>query len=217
MGAWSHLYGSAWYLSKVEAYGQPSESEMARAKKAVLDNAGEQAAVPANVEGKPKSKPRKLKIAASETVAPVVETSVPIVVPVVASKPKAKRKPKEAVVAAVVPSTDTPVVPEEKPKPKGKRKLKLAASEVLPSEPAPVVVKPIALESVKPVETIPDEDILMVRVRPFEHNGTTYWLQSSKDKLYTVPKKDELPKYVGRYNRVSETIDHDFPDSDEEH
>lgn len=210
--AWSHLYGSAWYLSKVEAYGQPSESEMARAKKAILENAGEQAPVstpapaPA-VEEKPKSKskPRKLKIAASETVAPVVETSV-----VVPPKPKAKRKPKEAV---VVPAAAV----EEKPKSKGKRKLKLAASEVLPSEPAPVVVQPQAVETLKPVETIADEDILMVRVRPFEHNGTTYWLQSAKDKLYTVPKKDELPKYIGRYNRVSETIDHDFPDSDEEH
>jgi hypothetical protein len=220
--AWSHLFGSAWYLSKVEAYGQPSESEMARAKKAIADNLGEQTSTEVKDKANSKPKPRKLKVAASETIPPV-EATPAVEAPL--AKPKAKRKPKAketvpdaGTVSAPAPATvptSAPAVVEVPVKAKSKRKLKIAASEVLP--PDPVVVEPVALESSKPVQLLAEEDILMVRVRPFEHNGTTYWLQSSKDKLYTVPKKDELPKYVGRYNRVSETIDHDFPDSDEEH
>jgi len=223
--AWSHVFGSAWYLSKVEAYGQPSESEMVRAKKAIADNlaggaAEKTASIPAPLAApvatpvadatpvKPKGRPRKLKIAASESVPlPVAEPVVQALATAPAAKPKAKRKPKTPVEGT---SAEAPAA-----KPKAKRKLKIAASETLPVE-VTAPVDPVAIESAEPVQTIAEEDILVVRVRPFEHNGTTYWLHGAKDKLYTVPKKDELPKYVGRYNRSSETIDHDFPDSDEE-
>lgn len=34
---WSHIYEGLWYLSKVAVYGQPSELEMAKAKKAQME------------------------------------------------------------------------------------------------------------------------------------------------------------------------------------
>ena len=74
-----------------------------------------------------------------------------------------------------------------------------------------------AVESKEPVLKITEDDILVISVKRFEHNGRSYFLQSSKDKLFSVGKDGQPLAYVGRYNRQTETIDPDFPDSDEEH
>lgn len=178
--AWSHVFGSAWYLSKVGKYGTPSEEEMGRAKKAVEDNAKEGVASPA--AEKKQTKPRKFKLAASAA------ATIPESVPPVPAPPPAP----------------VPVAPKQKRKPK----------TVVVPPPAAVEVK--AIESKEPVLRISDDDILIINVRKFEHSGRSYFLASGKDKLYSVGKDGQPFEYVGRYNRQTETIDAEFPDSDQE-
>ena len=188
--AWSHIFGSAWYLSKVGKYGTPSEEEMARAKKAVEDNslAVAEAKAKEGVAAAPEKKepkPRKFKVAASAAVVvPVVEApAVPVVQAPAPVAPKQKRKAKTVVVA-----------------------------------PPPVsLVEVKAIESKEPILKISDDDLLIITIRKFEHNGRSYFLASGKDKLYSIGKDGQPLNYVGRYNRQSDTIDADFPDSDEEY
>lgn len=208
---WSHLFGSAWYLSKVELYGQPSDEEMVRVKKAIQENLGidtkESTEKPSAVPIVPtvpivpivtvpvkKKAPRKLKLAATEQVPPpepppIVEAPVTTKTTKM-TKPKAPRKPR---VKKVIPDT---IVPEVSAVP-------LAAD-----------VK--AVEVFQPVEIISEDDILVIRLKPMDLNGTSYLVQSSKDKVYTVPKEGHLPTYVGRWNREDQVLDRDFPDSDHE-
>lgn len=189
--AWSHLFGSAWYLSKVGKYGTPSEEEMVRAKKAVEDNASLPEGSTATTPTPPKAvtKPRKFKVAASASAVvappsdPIVPAHVPLPVPVpVVQAPKAKRKAK------------TILIP--------------------PSAQSILDVK--AVESKEPILKISDDDVLIITVRKIEHNGRSYFLAGSKNKLYSVGKDGQPHEYIGRLNRQLDTIDADFPDSDQE-
>lgn len=54
-------------------------------------------------------------------------------------------------------------------------------------------------------------DIVKIEVRPIKINGTQYYYDNNKDKLYTT----ELT-YVGRYDRKKEVICTEYPDSDAE-
>ena len=78
-------------------------------------------------------------------------------------------------------------------------------------------VKPKAIESSEPALLINDEDVITINVRKFEHNGKSYFLNSAKDKLYTIGTDGQPFHYHGRYNRDSETIDTEFADSDAEY
>lgn len=68
--------------------------------------------------------------------------------------------------------------------------------------PAPPVAR---LKSAEPVE--PDE-VIEIAIRSFEHAGTSYYIASSSNKVYT-----KQLKYMGRWNAKSESID-PYPDSD---
>lgn len=89
-----HIYGSAWYESKVKEYGQPSETDMARAKQAqeIARKGLEQKATPApaqTVVEEPKKRGRKKKV--------VADQPQPAPAPAPAPGAKAtKRRPKEA-------------------------------------------------------------------------------------------------------------------------
>jgi hypothetical protein len=103
-----------------------------------------------------------------------------------------------APVAAPVAAT-TPV--------KAKRQPKKVA--VQPQE----TVKPLATESVEP--PLQDLNCITITVRKIEHNGRKYYLNSDKDKLYTVMPDGGVGKYCGRLDKENDRIA-DFPDSDSE-
>ena len=96
-----------------------------------------------------------------------------------------------------------------------KERKKRVAKVVAPLEQAPV--RPKAVESSETPILINDEDVITIKVRKFDHNGKSYFLNSAKDKLYTIGTDGQPFQYHGRYNRESETIDTDFPDSDAEY
>jgi hypothetical protein len=82
----SHIYESAWYNLKRTKYGNPSDEDMAKAKKAQEDAKAD--VTPATVTEKKK---RTFKVAAP------VQTEVPPVLETAPTPVKAKRQPKKVV------------------------------------------------------------------------------------------------------------------------
>lgn len=145
---------------------------------------------------------------------------------------KAKKAQEEAKtdVTAKPEAISTPTTVEKK-----KRTFKVAAPVTAPSiEPpttqAPVKAKrqpkkvvevppqqqtqPAAIESTEP--PLQDLPCIIISVRKIEHAGRKYYLNSEKDKLYTVQPDGGVGKYCGRLDREKDRIA-DFPDSDSEH
>ena len=74
-------------------------------------------------------------------------------------------------------------------------------------------VQPLATESVEP--PLQGLNCITITVRKIEHNGRKYYLNSDKDKLYTVMPDGGVGKYCGRLDRENDRIA-EFPDSDSE-
>ena len=117
-----------------------------------------------------------------------------------------------ATVAAPVPAPEPVQEPEPVQAPvtqvvKAKRQPKKIAVQTQET------VKPLATESVEP--PLHDLNCITITVRKIEHNGRKYYLNSDKDKLYTVMPDGGVGKYCGRLDRENDRIA-DFPDSDSE-
>jgi hypothetical protein len=77
----------------------------------------------------------------------------------------------------------------------------------------PQEIQPLATESTEP--PLQDIPCITISVRKIEHAGRNYYLNSEKDKLYTVQPDGGVGKYCGRLDRENDRIA-DFPDSDSE-
>jgi len=188
----SHIYGSQWYNLNLTSYGNPSSEDMAKAKKAqeearadVIATVSDKAVSATTVSATPVKK-RTFKVAATATEQAQLVAAVPVAVPVAT--------PVATPVAATTPL-------------KAKRQPKKVA--VQPQE----TVKPLATESVEP--PLHDLNCITITVRKIEHNGRKYYLNSDKDKLYTVMPDGGVGKYCGRLDRENDRIA-EFPDSDSE-
>lgn len=193
----SHIYGSQWYNLNLTSYGNPSSEDMAKAKKAqeearadviatVSDKAVSAKAVSAKAVSATPVKKRTFKVAAAATEPAQLVAAVPVAVAVAT--------PVATPVAATTPL-------------KAKRQPKKVA--VQPQE----TVKPLATESVEP--PLQGLNCITITVRKIEHNGRKYYLNSDKDKLYTVMPDGGVGKYCGRLDRENDRIA-EFPDSDSE-
>ena len=201
----SHIYESTWYNLKRTVYGNPSSEDMAKAKKA-QDEA--RAAVVASITGLTVEKKRTFKVAAPATAPATAPAIVPLQVP--APVPLQVPAPVPVQVPAPVPVQ----VPVTAPVPaqvavqapvKAKRQLKKVVSQP--------TVQPLATESVEP--PLQGLNCITITVRKIEHNGRKYYLNSDKDKLYTVMPDGGVGKYCGRLDRENDRIA-EFPDSDSE-
>jgi hypothetical protein len=114
------------------------------------------------------------------------------------------------------PAAPAAPAPAPAPAPVKKERKKRVAKTVAPVLEQPPV-KPKAIESSEPALLVNDEDVITINVRKFEHNGKFYFLNSAKDKLYTIGTDGQPFHYHGRYNRDTETIDTEFGDSDAEY
>jgi hypothetical protein len=113
----------------------------------------------------------------------------------------------EPVAAPVVAPEPAPVAAPLTPVVKVKRQPKKIAVQTQET------VKPLATESVEP--PLQDLNCITITVRKIEHNGRKYYLNSDKDKLYTVMPDGGVGKYCGRLDKENDRIA-DFPDSDSE-
>ena len=105
-------------------------------------------------------------------------------------KKSAGRKKKDASIYSPIISTASPLVHKE-------------------------VVLPTHMESKLEEFDTDGYRIEYVRLVPFECSGTTYFRDSSKNKLYKKVK-DKIGDYVGRWNQDTDMIMSDVPDSDDE-
>jgi hypothetical protein len=187
---WSHIYEGPWYQSKVASYGQPSESEMARAKKAQVE-ARKDVEIKEEVKEEMKEEPKKKRAYKKKE-----KPTAPATEPASATEPLLEAVP--------VPK------PVAKPTTIKKRRTKKEITKV-PEQPN---VQIQAVEAITPALT--DIEIVKIIVRPFRVNDTAYFLDGKKNKLYSVGKDKRPSTYVGRWNPELQSIDTDFPDSDTE-
>ena len=147
-----------------------------------------------------KTRPKK-DVVAVPAPAPVVKPSKIRIV-----KPREQSNVLEAISQPAA-ETEAPLVvpppqPEVKPKRAYKKKVASAASA---PEPDPVAL----LSEEKPVDV---EDVETIDVISRELNGTNYYLDTRKNKVYN-PKNGS---YVGRWDSVTEKLITTIPDSDHE-
>jgi hypothetical protein len=79
-------------------------------------------------------------------------------------------------------------------------------------EPAPL--RPALLEA--PEAPLSVERVEVVKVRPFEHEGTAYYREPAKNKLYKRMANGSIGPYLGRWNPRLKTVDLTVPDTDGE-
>ena len=106
----------------------------------------------------------------------------------------------------------TEPVKEMKPRVKKAIKIKDEPVEEQPQVKVPVQTK--AIESTQ--STLYDLDVHVIKVRKFEFDGRSYFLDSNKNKLYKFGSDKRPGAYHGRWNPEKEEIDTSFPDSDRE-
>ena len=204
---WSHIYEGPWYLSKVASYGQPSESEMARAKKAQVE-ARKEVEMNEEVKQEVKEEPKKKRAykKKEKPVPAVTGLTHPVNPAPAVTGPTHPVNPAPEPVAEAVPAPK----PVAKPTTIKKRRTKKEVTKV-PEQPN---VQIQAVEAITPALT--DIEIVKIIVRPFTFNDTAYFLDGKKNKLYSVGKDKRPSSYVGRWNPDLQLIDTDFPDSDAE-
>jgi hypothetical protein len=134
--------------------------------------------------------------------------------------PKKGRKPKVAVAVAATGETTT-VVAEDIPTIPRKPRKKPAVSpySTLVNTTSQLVHKEVSLPT--HIETKLEEidssgyKIQYVKLGVFDANGTSYFRDAVKNKLYKKVK-DKIGGYVGRWNPDTDSIIVDIPDSDDE-
>jgi hypothetical protein len=190
----SHIFDSPWYHKKVKAYGEPLKQDV-------------DLAMEAQTRAKAGRKTKTVKnLTDGETTAAEPEKAVAVVAPeTTVAKPRG-RKPKTVTEGA-----------EEKPK-------KPRAKKAIIEEPKQEAVK----EDTNVVTAIPAEvthvesmddpivvrEIIKVCLKPFSHDGSNYWRDVEREKLYKRSKDGKRGDYVGRWDSVRQRLVREAPDSD---
>jgi hypothetical protein len=196
-------------LSKAKK--QSTKQEMPRAKKVVDTNADGAAITPIK-------KGRKPKVAITSD--PVLSETVEAAVTVEAKPVKRTRKPKVATTENTLESSETAKpIPTSRKRPGPKKKAEpnpytsiISTNQLVHKE----STLPTHLENVMEEFDTDGYEIEYVKLVPFELNGSTYFRESNKNKLYKKIKDKGIGAYVGRYNPDTDTVVSDIPDSDDE-
>ncbi len=236
----SHIYGGKWYKNGILKWGAPPSEiiefaiqyqkeargnfiveeiddelytdkkqslyeEMPRAKKAETQ-LSDGTVAPVKRGRKPKVAP-----AESETITTEIEeTTKPV---------KRTRKPKVAPEPLQENSTPAPA-PEPKKRTVPRKKTPETPYSNLVNNTNQMIHKEVSLPThiESQLEEIDSEgyQIEYIKLSSFEANGTTYFRDSVKNKLYKKIKDKGIGAYVGRWNPDNESINIDIPDSDNE-
>jgi len=129
--------------------------------------------------------------------------------------PKKKVDPVvNTVIVPVVAPVVAPVVVKEKPK----RTRKKAEPKTVKPEPThipiPICLSPTYVEAIQ--EPLGVEETVIVKIKVFEHEGTSYFRDPVKNKLYTFKGPTSVGPYIGRWCPHTLEIVTDVPDSDSE-
>lgn len=210
----SHIYGGKWYNNGIKKWGEPSSEIIefaikyrSEAREGFIDTA----IIPLPL--------KNLTVAKVIPITPVIEaiTLVPVtLVPLtqVTKPPKKRGKPKVASDA-----TDT-IANTSEPKKRVVRKKPLVTpySTLINTTPQ-LIHKEISLPTHMEykMEEIDSSGytIQYIKLTLFDANGTSYFRDATKNKLYKKIK-DKIGVYIGRWNPDTDSIITDIPDSDEE-
>ena len=107
-----------------------------------------------------------------------------------------------------------PVVTETKPKIKRSYSKKTTKVESV-AIPAIQHIHATHIEQEMNEIYVDDYEVEHVSLSPFEHNGTMYYREPNKNKLFEQVKSG-IGAYIGRYDSYTDTVRNDIPDSDEE-
>jgi hypothetical protein len=125
--------------------------------------------------------------------------------------------PPKKKVEPIVNTVVTPIVVKEKPK-RTRKKAEPKPIVELPHIPIPVITSPTPTPTY--VEAIQEplvvEETVIVKIKVFEHEGTSYFRDPVKNKLYTFKSPTSVGPYIGRWCPNSLEIVTDVPDSDSE-
>jgi hypothetical protein len=235
----SHIYGGKWYYNALKKWGPPPSEiiefaiqyqkearngfvveetkndeliidekqsiaqEMPRAKKTEVQTSDE--TPPPVKRGR---KPKVAPVEPSDNITPT-ETKTPV---------KRTRKPKVAPETTSEPAITPPVEPKKRT-PAKKKSVETPYSTLVNST-NQMIHKEVSLPThiENKLEEIDSEgfQIEYIKLSLFEANGSTYFRDTSKNKLYKKIKEKGIGAYVGRWNPDTESIVSDIPDSDDE-
>jgi hypothetical protein len=208
----SHIYGGKWYKDCVKKYGEPSSDSIQFAEQYQRDARAnlQNTIIQPEPEPQPISTPEQIP---KKTRKPKVANDT-IDLP---SQPiKRGRKPK------VAPSNEPEIIDTYETTtiaPKPRKKTENTPYSSLVSTKSQLVHKevslPTHLENKLEEIDIDGFQIEYIKLSPFEHNGTTYFRDHNKNKLYKKIK-DKVGQYVGRFNSENDSVVTDVPDSDDE-
>ena len=144
---------------------------------------------------------------------------IPYALPIV-SEPKLEPKnivvmPPKKKVDPIVNTVVTPVTTKVEPKKARKKAEPKPKPTVEPTHiPIPISLSPTYVEAIQ--EPLAVEETVIVKIRVFEHEGTSYFRDPIKNKLYTFKGPTSVGPYIGRWCPHSLAIVTDVPDSDAE-
>lgn len=205
----SHIFDSPWYHKKVKAYGEPSKADVELAMEAQTKaRAGTKTKSVAELTGAKAS-----DVSLTDTATVPVPTQEAVVEKAIVNEPvkekKARgRKPKAAT---------------EEEKPKKPRAKKAAAAAILEEKSEPLIENAANVVATIPptvthVESMDDpivvREIINVCLKPFSHDGSSFWRDQEREKLYKRSKDGKKGEYVGRWDSAGQRIVRDAPDSD---
>jgi hypothetical protein len=124
--------------------------------------------------------------------------------------PKKKVEPIVNTVVTPIIAKETPKRTRKKPEPKPKSKPVIEPTHI----PIPVITTSTYVEAIQ--EPLAVEEIVIVKIKLFEHEGISYFRDPVKNKLYTFKSPTSVGPYVGRWCPHSLAIVTDVPDSDSE-
>jgi hypothetical protein len=191
----SHIFDSPWYHKKVKAYGEPLKQDV-------------DIAMEAQTRAKAGRKTKTVKdlvVTEGDAVAAEVVKAADPPVAKEPAKPRG-RKPKTVTEDA-----------EEKPKkPRAKKTVLEEPKEEAVKEDMNVVTAIPA--EVTHVESMDDpivvREIIKVCLKPFSHDGSNYWRDVEREKLYKRSKDGKRGDYVGRWDSARQRLVREAPDSD---
>jgi hypothetical protein len=205
------------YEAKDRKHTLVIDDDMPRAKKIVTESAITEDTTEKTSTVK---KGRKKPIVAEETADVKIETE----------KPKRVRKKPQisddnVAVTTVVEATKEPVEKKKAAAGAGRKSKKTEPNPYsslinATSGSSQMVYKEVTLPT--HLETTLEEfdtdgyEIEYVKLAVFEHKSSTYFRDSTKNKLYKKIKDNGIGEYVGRYNPDTDSILSDIPDSDDE-
>jgi hypothetical protein len=201
----SHIFGGSWYHKASQKYGTPSDDVLQFAVKHQQQaRNGFDPSLYAEAEA----------TAASAATAATASASSPTT--------KKKKSPKASTTfeesKEEVPSASSPPKAQKQARSK-KPKTPINPYSSLVQQNNALVYKEVSLPThiEKTIEELDtdDCDIEYVMLQPYEVQGTLYFRDSKKNKLYKNVK-NKIGDYVGRYDPDKEIIHTDLPDSDAE-